>query len=82
MFDIYYQALSKENPEFDDIPPQYEPIIALTLENDILIQSGYSKDLPKLSVTQKLSVRALQKARNKVAADDMKRREEEAARNK
>ena len=74
MFDIYYQALSSENNEFGEIPVIYQPIIQTTLQNDILIQAGYEREVPKLSFVQKLSVKAYQRAQNKVSADDARKR--------
>ena len=77
LFEIYYEALSKDTPEFGEIPRKYHAIIQQTLQDDLLIQRGRANDLSPLSDIQKLSEIAYQKAQNKVKADDYARREAE-----
>jgi hypothetical protein len=75
LYDIYYEALSKDVPEFGEIPHKLHAIINQTLQDDLLIQRGRAKDLKPLSDIQTLSEIAYQKAQNKVKAEDIKRRE-------
>lgn len=77
LFEIYYEGLSKDTPEFGEIPRKYHAVIQQTLSDDLLIQRGRAQDLPKLSAIQKLSEIAYQKAQNKVSADRYAKREAE-----
>jgi len=77
LFEIYYEALSKDTPEFGEIPRKYHAIIQQTLQDDLLVQANREKDLPPLTAIGKLSVIAYQKAQNKVKADDYAKRQRE-----
>jgi hypothetical protein len=73
--------LSKDTPEFGELPRRYHKLIQLTLEADLLVQAGREKDLPAMSPLEKQCVIAYQKAQNKVKAEDVKRRELEIKNN-
>lgn len=83
MFDIYLGML-KEEEQFDNskIPYKYSIVIGETLRNDLIVQAGRVESLPPASPIQLISIRALQRARNKDVADDYKERQEEMNRNK
>jgi hypothetical protein len=73
--------LSKEKPEFGDLPRHFHRLIQTTLEGDLLVQAGREKDLPPMSALEKQSVIAYQKAQNKVKAEDVARHKAEMNKN-
>lgn len=69
--------MSKDKPEFGEIPRKYNSLIQKTLEADLMVQAGREKDLPPMSLMEKKSVIAYQKAQNKVLAEERERHEAE-----
>jgi hypothetical protein len=53
-----------------------QPIINETIQNDLIIQAGRESSLPTASRIQLISVRALQRARNRYESDEIEKQKE------
>lgn len=81
LFDIFYEALSKDPPAFGEVPRQYNKLIKTVLQADLIVQAGRGKDLPEMSNLEKEAVIAYQKAQNKVQSDIVKKQKADRGNN-